>query len=147
MRLDAGKHHCRGDRREKMANICESKITVVGLEQDPESFVRELSKAMFQIDLDNLDPKKWGEDESVDGKTWYRGLVDQYRQKGSYPLTYCILYPHKPYNRLGVTAPRFHVDTKWEPPQQELTEASKAFPDLTFHLSWWWNRTARPARL
>jgi hypothetical protein len=120
-----------------MANTCESKIAVLGLKEDPEIFVKELSKAMFQIDLGNLDPRKWGEDDSVDGKTWYASVVDQYRQKGSYPLTYCILYPHKPYNQLGVSVPRFHVDTKWKPPQDELTEASKVFPDLTFHLSSW----------
>jgi hypothetical protein len=87
---------------------------------------------MFRIDLDNLDPKKWGEDPETNGKTWYPSLVDQYRQKGSYPFTYCILYPHEPYNRLGVTAPRFHVDTKWEPPRDMLIEASKVFSDLTF---------------
>jgi hypothetical protein len=120
-----------------VANICENTIAVVGLKEDPEIFVGKLSKAMFQIDLDNLDPKQWGEGPEIDGKTWYRSLVDQSRQKGSFPLTYCILYPYKPYNRLGVTAPRFHVDTKWEPPQQELIEASKVFPDPTFHLSWW----------
>lgn len=120
-----------------MANICTNTITIIGLQEAPETFVKALSKVMFGIDLDEMDPTKWDEDESVDGKTWYRSLVEQYRQKGSYPLTYCILYPHKPYNRLGVTAPRFHVDTKWKPPQDELKEASKVFPDLTFHLSWW----------
>src|ERR1035438_119684 len=121
----------------KMANTCENKIAVLGLEEDPESFVKKLSKAMFQLDLDNPDPKKWGEAPEINGETWYPNLVDQYREKGSYPLTYCILYPHKPYNRLGVSVPRFHVDTKWGPPQEELKEASKVFPDLAFHMSWW----------
>jgi Api92-like protein with ferredoxin domain len=124
-------------RKSKMANICENTITVIGLKEAPELFLKSLSKAMFQIDLDDLDPKQWGEDPSIDGKTWFRSLVEQHRQKGSYPLTYCILYPHKPYARLGLTAPRFHVDTKWGPPTDILIEASKVFPALLFDLSWW----------
>jgi hypothetical protein len=120
-----------------MANTCENKIAVVGLKEDPEMFANDLSKAMFQIDLHNLDPKQWGGGPKVDGKTWYASLVDQYREKGSYPFTYCILYPHKPYSRLGVTVPRYRVDTKWDPPQDELKEASKVFPDPIFHMSSW----------
>src|SRR5262252_2980954 len=50
---------------------------------------------------------------------------------------YCILYPYKPYEMLGVTAPRFYVETKWAPPVKEIREASKSFPELTFHLDWW----------
>lgn len=120
-----------------MANTCENKIAVVGLKEDPEMFANELSKAMFQIDLHNLDPKQWGEGPAVNEKTWYTSMVDQYREKGSYPLTYYILFPHKPYSRLGVTVPRYHVDTKWRPPQDELKQASKGSPDLAFHMSWW----------
>jgi hypothetical protein len=120
-----------------MANTCESTIAVVGLKEDPEMFANDLSKAMFQIDLHNLDPKQWGGGPKVDGKTWYASLVDQYREKGSYPFTYYILFPHKPYSRLGVTVPRYRVDTKWDPPQDELKEASKVFPDPIFHMSSW----------
>jgi hypothetical protein len=56
-----------------MANVCETKITVIGLKEPPETFVKAFSKAMFGIDLGNLEPKRWGEDESMDGKT---GLPD-----------------------------------------------------------------------
>ena len=55
-----------------MANVCETTITVVGLNDPAEIFVKALSKAMFGVDLDNLNPKQWGEDENVDGKGWYR---------------------------------------------------------------------------
>lgn len=120
-----------------MANTCKNTITIIRLKEAPEIFVKVLSKAMFGIDLDNMDPRQWGENGSVDGKTWYASLVEQYRQTGSYPLTYCILYPHEPYDKLGVTAPRFYLDTKREPPVKEMIEASKVFPDLTFHLDWW----------
>ncbi|HSY99992.1 MAG TPA: hypothetical protein VK788_10870 [Terriglobales bacterium] len=119
-----------------MANVCETTITVVGLNDAAEIFVKALSKAMFGVDLDNLNPKQWGEDENVDGKGWYDKLVDEYRQQRS-SARYCILYPHEPYNRLGVTAPRFYVETKWGPPVKEIREASTSFPELTFHLGWW----------
>ena len=119
-----------------MANVCESTITVIGLKEAPETFVKAFSKAMFRVDLDNLQPKEWGEDENIDGKTWYASLVSEYRQQPS-TARYCILYPHRPYEGLGVTAPRFYVETKWSPPVREIREASKSFPELTFHLGWW----------
>ena len=119
-----------------MANVCETKITVIGLKEAADAFVKPLSKAMFGIDLDNLEPKRWGEDESIDGSTWYATLVSEYRQQ-RYAAQYCILYPHDSYERFGVTARRFYVETKWGPPVKEIREASKSFPDLTFHLDWW----------
>lgn len=119
-----------------MANVCESTITVIGLKEAPETFVKAFSKAIFRVDLDNLQPKQWGADENIDGKTWYASLVSEYRQQPS-AARYCILYPHRPYERLGVTAPRFYVETKWSPPVKEIREASKSFPKLTFHLGWW----------
>jgi hypothetical protein len=119
-----------------MANVCENTITVVGLNDAAEIFLKALSKAMFGVDLDNLNPKQWGEDETVDGKGWYNKLVDDYRQQ-RWSARYCILYPREPYNKLGVTAPRFYVETKWGPPIKEIREASKSFPELTFHLGWW----------
>lgn len=119
-----------------MANVCESKITVIGLTQPAEIFVKALSKAMFGIDLNTLQPKQWGEGENIDGSTWYASLVSEYRQQPS-AARYCILYPQKPYERLGVTAPRFYVETKNAPPVKEIRDASKSFADLTFHLDWW----------
>src|SRR5579863_9733196 len=119
-----------------MANICKTRITVIGLKEPAETFVKAFSNALFGIDLDNLKPKQWGEDSSVDGTTWYASLVNEYREQRS-SARYCILYPYQPYNRLGITAPRFYVETKNCPPVKELREASKAFPDLTFHLNWW----------
>jgi hypothetical protein len=119
-----------------MANVCETTIAVIGLNDAAEIFIKALSKAMFGVDLDNLKPKQWGEDENVDGKGWYNKLVDDYRQQRS-SARYCILYPHEPYNKLGVTAPRFYVESKWGRPVKEIREASKSFPDLTFHLDWW----------
>jgi hypothetical protein len=119
-----------------MANVCETTITVVGLNDAAEIFVKALSKAMFGVDLDNLNPKQWGENENVDGKGWYSKLVDEYRQQ-HWSARYRILYPREPYNKLGVTAPRFYVETKWGPPVKEIREASKTFPELTFHLDWW----------
>jgi len=88
-----------------MANVCESTITVIGLKESPESFAKVLSKATFSIDLDNLEPKDWGEEENVDGKSWYGTLVDDYRRQRT--TRYCILYPKEPYEKLGVTVPRF----------------------------------------
>jgi hypothetical protein len=119
-----------------VANVCETTIAVVGLKEAPETFVKAFAKAVFALDLDNLEPKKWGEDDSLDGKTWYGSLVNEY-SKHRYAARYCILYPHKPYNRLGVTVPRFFCATKWKPPVEEIREASKVFPDLKFHLEWW----------
>jgi hypothetical protein len=118
-----------------MANVCETTITVIGLKEAPESFAKALSKATFGIDLDNLEPKHWGEKDSVDGKTWYGTLVDDYRRQRA--ARYCILYPKEPYEKLGVTVPRFYVETKWGTPVKQLREASKTFPDLTFHVDWW----------
>jgi hypothetical protein len=118
-----------------MANICESTITVIGLKESPESFIKALSRAMFAIELDNLEPTQWGEEGNVDGKTWYRTLVDDYRRRRT--ARYCILYPTAAYEKLGVTATRFYVETKWVAPVKELREASKVFPKLTFHLDWW----------
>jgi len=120
-----------------MANICKNTLTVIGVQEAPETFVKTLSKSMFGIDLDNLDPKKWGEGENVDGNTWYSTLTDEYRREGVYAARYCILYPEEPYNRLGITAPRFYVETKWATPMEEVAKASKAFPELTFHVNWW----------
>src|ERR1700745_1520974 len=115
-----------------MANVCETTITVVGLNDPAETFVKVLSKATFGVDLDNLNPKQWGENENVDRKGWYSKLVDEYRQQGS-SARYCILYPREPYNKLGVTAPRFYVETKWGTPVTQIREASKSFAELIFH--------------
>jgi len=120
-----------------MANICKTTITIIGLQEAPETFVKALSKVMFVIDLDAMDATKWGEKRSVDGKTWYSILTDEFRREGACAARYCVLYPHAPYNRLGITAPRYYVETKWEPPVDEIRKASKAFPELTFHLDWW----------
>jgi hypothetical protein len=57
-----------------MANICESRISVVGLKELPETFVKALSKAMFGVDLDNMDLAQWGHYRCEDGK-----LVTTYR--------------------------------------------------------------------
>ena len=51
-----------------MANICETRISVVGLEESPETFVKALSKAMFDIDLDNMDLKQWGCAQDENGR-------------------------------------------------------------------------------
>jgi hypothetical protein len=42
----------------------------------------------------------------------------------------------KLYERCGRTAPRFYVETKWKSPVEELRKASKAFPELVFHVGW-----------
>lgn len=63
-----------------MANQCINTITVLGLQDAPEAFVKQLSKAMFAIDLDNLDPKTWGDDtEQPEGL--YDRLAERYRTK------------------------------------------------------------------
>lgn len=118
-----------------MANICKNTITVIGLRESSETFVKALSMALFAIDLDNPDPKRWGESEGTDGKSWYNSAVEAYRREGV--AEHCILYPNNPYDRLGITAPRFYFETKWEPPVQRLVEASRVFPGLKFHLEWW----------
>jgi hypothetical protein len=120
-----------------MANRCKNTITIIGLQEAPEVFVRAFSKVMLQIDLDAMDPAMWGEDPNIDGTTWYRSLTHEYRQEGVYAARYGVLYPEAAYNRLGVTAPRFYLETKWKPPQDELKQASKGSPDLAFHMSWW----------
>jgi hypothetical protein len=120
-----------------MANRCKNTITIIGLKESPDTFVKTVSKVMFQIDLDAMDSAMWGEDPNIDGKSWYSSLVDEYLREGVYAARYGVLYPQKPYETLGVTAPRFYVETKWEPPVDEICKASKTFPELTFHLGWW----------
>jgi hypothetical protein len=113
-----------------MANICVSKIAVIGLKEPPEEFIKKLSKLMFDIDLDDIDTAKWGHPE-MDGKTWYRKIAhDKYP-----PL--CILVPGVPFVAAGVAVPRFKVETKWKPPYEQLLKASVALPDLTFSLGFW----------
>src|ERR1700756_4089159 len=53
-----------------MANICENTIAVVGLKESPEEFIKKLSKAMFDIDLDNMDLAKWGHSKCEGGKLY-----------------------------------------------------------------------------
>ena len=120
-----------------MANICKNTITAIGLKEAPEIFVKALSKTMFGLDLDNLDPKVWSENETVDGKTGYRALTDEFRQEGVYASRWGILYPAGHYERLGVTAPRYYVETKWKPAVDEVSKASTEFPELRFHIAWW----------
>jgi hypothetical protein len=120
-----------------MANVCKNTISVVGLQEPPEMFLKALSKSMFGLDLDDLDPKQWGAADRVDGKTWYSTLVDEYQREGSYAARFCILYPKEPFQRLGVVVPSFYVETKWKSAVEELLRASKDFPKLTFHLAWW----------
>ncbi len=120
-----------------MANICTNTITVIGLQEAPEVFLKALSLQMFGIDLDNMDPRKWGEDADADGKTWYSKLADDYRREGARAARYCVLYQKKPYQKFGVTAPRYYVETKWSTPSEKVADASKAFPELTIHVSWW----------
>ena len=103
-----------------MANVCESKITIIGLKEPAEVFVKALSKAMFGIDLDNMNPKQWGEDESIDGKTWYASLVTEFRQQRH--ARYCVLYPHFSRLRLGrrVRRPSPKVRCRKTPPERYL---------------------------
>jgi hypothetical protein len=120
-----------------VANRCTNTIAVVGLKETSEQFVKTLSKALFDIDLDNLDPTQWGEDGSLDGTTWYSSLVAEYRQEGPYAARYCIVYLTESYVKFGITIPRFYVETKWETPIDKLCQVSRLFPDLTFHVDWW----------
>ncbi len=53
-----------------MANICENTIAVVGLKEPPEEFAKKLSKAMFDIDLENMDLAKWGHYKCEGGKLY-----------------------------------------------------------------------------
>ena len=116
-----------------MTNRCKNTITIIGLQGAPGNFVRALSKVMFQIDLDAMDPAMWGEDPSIDGKSWYSRLVEEYQQEGVYAARYGVPYPQKPYERLGVTAPRFYIETKWEPPFDEILKAQRFFKKIDFH--------------
>jgi hypothetical protein len=52
-----------------VANICKSTLTMIGLTEAPETFAKAASKIMFGIDLDDMDPKQWGED--LDGESSY----------------------------------------------------------------------------
>src|SRR6266404_7531681 len=54
-----------------MANICENTIAVVGLKEPPEEFIKKLSKAMFEIDLDDMDLGNWGHYQCEEGKLYY----------------------------------------------------------------------------
>lgn len=54
-----------------MANVCENTIAVVGLKEPPEEFIKKLSKAMFEIDLDNMDVAKWGHYKCEGGKLYH----------------------------------------------------------------------------
>jgi hypothetical protein len=53
-----------------MANICETSISVIGLEESSETFVKTLSKAMFGIDLDDMDVEKWDNYRCEGGKLY-----------------------------------------------------------------------------
>jgi hypothetical protein len=120
-----------------MANICRNRITVIGSQEAPEVFLKTLSKAMFGIDLDTPNLEQWGlENRDIDSSTWYELLEDRFRTEGRSAAMYCVLYVDEPYENVGVRAPRFYVETKNEPPVHELSEASKNFPELTFHLQW-----------
>jgi len=118
-----------------MANTCSNVITVIGLTKSAEDFIKELSISMFNIDLDAMEPFKWSEDASVDGKTYYQTLVEERRVERA--THYCVLFPNEPYNRGGVTASRFCVDTKWIPVVPEIVKASESHPDLAFHVHSW----------
>jgi hypothetical protein len=120
-----------------MANTCGNRITAVGLQEAPETFINALSKAMFNIDLENPRLELWGDQNS--GRTpqnWYRTLVEEYRTEGRSTASYCVLYIEKPYERFGIQAPRFYVETKWATPVEKLLKASRAFPHLIFHVEW-----------
>ena len=41
-----------------MANVCKNKITVIGLKEPADAFVKALSRATFGIDLDNLEAEQ-----------------------------------------------------------------------------------------
>jgi hypothetical protein len=119
-----------------MANTCKNTITVIGAQEAPEAFVKKLSLAMFDIDLDNPRLELWGlADSGIDSQTWYCSLSDEYRQKGY--ARYGVLYVQRPYENLGLSAPRFYLEAKWKTPIEEIGQASKAFPELTFHVRWW----------
>ncbi len=138
-----------------MAIACESIISVVGLKEPPETFVKALSKSMFGIDLDDMEVENWGCERGDDGKfyditlrvdhrtrtttsvrkeadpkTWYAELLNDRE------IRLCVLYPREPFVKCGVSVPRFYVLTKWPPPYEQMKNASEAFPDLLFHVRW-----------
>ena len=90
-----------------MANICKNRITPVGLREGPDVFIRALSKVMFRVDLDNMDPARWGAKAAIDGTKLYDRLVDEFRREGPYAARYYVLYPQEPDHRYGGIAPRF----------------------------------------
>lgn len=53
-----------------MANICRNTIAVIGLKEPTDEFVKKLSKAMFEIDLDNMIPAEWGVSRCEGGKLY-----------------------------------------------------------------------------
>jgi hypothetical protein len=121
-----------------MSNICTNTITAIGVQEEPTALVKALSKVMFEIDLDNPNLDWWGlKDKGIDPKSWYKTLTDEYRNEGSYAARFAILYVKEPYSKLGVTAPRFYVETKVAPPFKQIVKASQVFPELTFHVDWW----------
>jgi hypothetical protein len=87
-----------------MSNTCRNTITIVGLTETPEAFVKTLSKVMFRIDRDGMESAEWCEDKSTDGKTWYTSLTDTFLRDGA--VRDFILYVKDPYSQLGITAPQ-----------------------------------------
>jgi hypothetical protein len=96
-------------RRNSVADICKNRISVVGLKESPEKFLKKLSKVMFDIDLDDRIP------------------ADKCASLG-------VLVADTSFVKCGVAVPRFYVQTKWQPAYEEVRKASQAFPDLLFHV-------------
>lgn len=59
--------------------------------------------------------------------------ADTFIEKLSHVM-FNVAAPHKPFVAGGVSVPRFFVETKWNPPYEEVKKASEAFPDLLFHV-------------
>jgi hypothetical protein len=114
-----------------VTDFYKSKITVIGLDTPPDLFLKALSMKMFDVDIDNLEPNRWGFDPGI---TSYRSLVEEFQKQGN--AKFGVLYSEQAFELLGFTAPRFYVETKYEAPIDELRRASNKFPELTFHLKW-----------
>ena len=47
-----------------------------------------------------------------------------------------MFFVNQPYEKFGLSVPRFCVNTKWAPPINQLIKASAEFPGLTFDIQW-----------
>ena len=133
-----------------MANPVDNTLTVIGLPEgtDITAWLKKFARDTEMVS--DLQEYGWMEAMNVSHALEDAELaplskedIAKLASRAASTVQYYHIEQTDPWQFENVSYPRFRFTSRWVPPIKKLTEASKSYSDLTFHLSsseWWEDR-------